>query len=138
MGTTTEQPRSSGRKFLWLGVGAAVLGPLAYTGQLIAHKLVTPWYVPALGTLAVGLVIVSLTYRRTVWRVLALVLVALLAAAEWHFLVKDAVLPDYAGPVAVGKPLPPFASRWADGTPFGPADLRGKENMVLVFFRGRW
>ena len=48
----------------------------------------TPWYVPCLATLGAVLLVVSLWQRRTVWRVLALLLVVLLAGAEWLILLS--------------------------------------------------
>jgi hypothetical protein len=92
---------------------------------------------PGLATLGVLLVIMALVYARSVVRVLALVLVGVLAAGEWYVLVKVAKLPEYTGPVEVGKPLPAFEAQLADGSRFGLEDLNGKQNTVLVFVRGR-
>src|SRR5262245_10260063 len=131
------QRRYQGRRFLWAGIALAILGSAAYVLQLWARQLVTPWYLPGVGTLGAVLVIMALGYARSVVRVLALVLVGVLAAGEWYLLVKQATLPAYAGPVEVGKPLPAFETRLADGSRFGPGDLNGKQNTVLVFFRGR-
>ena len=83
------------------------------------------------------MLVVSLSQARTVWRVLALLLVMLFAGAEWMFMYKER-LPAYTGPVATGRPFPAFATTRADGTPFTQRDLQGDSNNVLVFFRGRW
>jgi hypothetical protein len=133
-----ESPRSSGRVYAWLGLAAALVGPLAYVGQFLMHDLTTPWYLLALGTASVVLMGLSLVYARTFWRIAGLVLVGLLAAGEWYFLVWLSVLPPYAGPVAEGKPFPAFAAKLADGSPFTQADLKGRPRTVMTFFRGRW
>jgi len=129
--------RIHGRLFLLLGLGLAVLGVVAYVVQISLQRLVVPWYMPTLASLGVILVVMSLLERRTVWRVLALLAVGLLAGAEWAFL-HAVRLPPYTGPIAVGRPFPAFETRRADGTPFTQRDLAGDQNNVLVFFRGRW
>jgi hypothetical protein len=129
--------RASGRRSLVLGLGLAVLGIIGYVVQLQLHRLTTPWYMPFLATLGALLVVNSLLQKRSVWRGLALLLVALLAGAEWLFLLT-LKLPEYAGPVAARKPFPAFATTRADGTPFTQRDLGGARADVMVFFRGRW
>jgi len=128
--------RSSGRLFLVLGLVLAALGALGYAA-LIAARRPTTWSLPASATLAAALLVVALWRKRSVWRVLALVVVALLAAAEWGFFLKVR-LPSYTGPVAAGEPFPAFTTTRADGTPFTQRELEGERNHVLVFFRGRW
>jgi hypothetical protein len=138
---TTSSPaarrRPSGLLLLAIGLGLAALGIIGYAAQVASQHLTTPWYLPLSATLGVICIVVALWQGRTVWRVLALVLVLLLAGAEWAFLLGTR-LPAYTGPVAEGKPLPAFATERADGTPFTQADLRGDRNYVFVFFRGRW
>jgi hypothetical protein len=134
---TTAQRRYPGRLFLMLGLGLAVLGVIGYIVQIKMSRLMTPWYMPCLATLGVGLLVASLWQARTLWRVLALLLVVLLAGAEWTFLLAMR-LPEYTGPVAEGQPFPAFATARADGAPFTQRDLEGEQNNVLVFFRGRW
>ncbi len=129
--------RSPGRLFLALGLTLAALGVIGYVLQIQAQRLTAPWYVPIMATVGLVFVVVSLWQRRSVWRVLALVLVTLLAGAAWTFLLA-ARLPAYTGPIVVGQPFPPFASARADGTPFTQQNLIGEQNSVLVFFRGRW
>src|SRR5205807_2396371 len=114
----------------------AAVGILGYAAQIAARHLTTPWYLPATAALAVVLLVAALWRKRTVWRVVALVLVVLLAAAEWGFLLTTR-LPPYTGPVAAGQPFPAFTTTRADGTPFTQHDLEGDRNHVLVFFRGR-
>ncbi len=130
-------PRSSGRIFLLLGLGLAVLGVIAYVIQIEARNLTAPWYVPIASTVGVVFLVVALWKGRTVWRILALLLVVLLAGFEWTFLLATR-LPAYNGPVAVGQPFPAFTTMRADGTSFTKRDLEGDQNSVLVFFRGRW
>src|SRR5438270_828826 len=79
----------------------------------------------------------ALSRRRTVWRVLVLLLVTLLAAGEWAF-VLETRLPAYTGPVAEGRPFPAFKTARADGSPFTQEDLADGQKTVMVFFRGRW
>jgi len=129
--------RYSGRLLLFLGLAVAVLGIAAYVVQIWAQRLMAPWYVPAAATLGVVLLVASLLRRLTIWRVLALLLVTLLAAGEWVMLLGMR-LPAYAGPVAEGKPFPEFTTARADGSAFTQQDLAGGQNTVLVFFRGRW
>ena len=130
------QPRS-GRLFLALGLALAALGVIGYAVQLSTYRLLAPWYLPISATLGAVFLLVALWKRRTVWRVLALLLVVLLAGAEWMFMLETR-LPAYTGPVAAGQPFPAFATTRADGEPFTQRDLQGDQNSVLVFFRGRW
>ena len=119
------------------GLGLTVLGVAAYAIQLALQRLMLPWYMPAAALLGVALVVASLWKRRTVWRVLALVVVVLLAGFELMAL-NAMRLPPYVGPIAVGRPFPAFEARRADGTPFTQNDLIGDQHHALVFFRGRW
>jgi hypothetical protein len=135
--STPDPARRPGRRLLLVGLGLAVLGVAAYVAQVAAHRLTTPWYMPIAGTLGVLCVVASLWQARTVWRVLALLLVLLVAGAEWAFLLTLR-LPAYTGPVAVGQPFPAFTTARADGTPFTDRDLAGGQNSLLVAFRGRW
>jgi hypothetical protein len=129
--------RSRGRLLLLSGLGLALLGVVAYVVQISLERLVVPWYMPALALLGVALVLTSLAKRRTVWRMLALVAVVLLAGLELAFL-YTVRLPAYTGPIAVGRPFPAFEAKRADSTPFTQDDLAGEARHVLVFFRGRW
>jgi FtsH-binding integral membrane protein len=133
----SAEHRFRGRLFLLLGVGCAVLGILAYVVQIALEQLMAPWYVPALAMLGGLLVVMSLREKRTVWRVRALIAVALIAVAEGGMIYASR-LPPYTGPIALGRPMPLFATARADGSMFTQADLPGDRNSVLVFFRGRW
>jgi FtsH-binding integral membrane protein len=129
--------RFPGRLFLALGLGLAALGVIGYVVQISTGRLIAPWYMPCLATLGVLFLAVALWQARSVWRILALLLVMLLAGAEWAFLLGSR-LPVYSGPVAEGRPFPAFATAQADGTTFTQHDLEGDQNNVMVFFRGRW
>jgi hypothetical protein len=131
--------RPTGRAWLLAGVALALLGPVLYYLQLAVARLVTvPWYLPVVGTAAAVLALVAVRRGRTVWRLLGLVFCVLLAGLEWFIVLTGARLPAYAGPVAVGQPFPAFAVTRSDGGSFTQEDLRGEQNTVLVFFRGRW
>jgi hypothetical protein len=105
--------------------------------QISLQRLMLPWYMPALALLGVVLVVMSLWQRRTLWRVLALLAVVLLAGAELAVLYAMR-LPPYLGPIAEGRPFPAFEAKQAEGTPFTENNLTGDQHQVLVFFRGRW
>lgn len=133
-----SQTRSrSGRRLVVMGAVLAFAGLAAYIAQVAAQRLMMPWYLPITATLGAALIVAALWQARNVWRLLLLVVVLLLAGAEWTFLLATR-LPPYTGPVAIGQPFPPFATTRADGTAFTDRDLRGDQTTVLVFFRGRW
>src|SRR5689334_22807038 len=106
---STSPRRIPGRLFLALGMALVVLGVLGYVAQLALHRLTLPWYLPISATLGVLFIVVALWQTRTIWRVLALVLVVLFAAAEWMF-VLGGRLPEYTGPVAAANPFPAFTT----------------------------
>src|SRR3954471_6548383 len=135
--TMIPDPRPRGRLLMLLGLGLAALGIAAYVPQLWLQRLSVPWYMPAMALLGATLVAASLREKRTVWRVLALVVVLLLGGFEVLAL-NSMRLPRYTGPVAVGKPFPAFEAKLADGSPFTQASLPGDRDTVMVFFRGRW
>ena len=135
--TNVLPSRSKGRSLMLAGLVVPVLGVAAYAIQFSLQRLMVPWYMPAAALVGVALVAASLWRRRTVWRMLALMVVVFLAGFE--LMAFSAMrLPPYTGPVAVGRPFPAFAARRADGTPFGQNDLIGDQHHALVFFRGRW
>jgi hypothetical protein len=129
--------RSSGRLYLGLGILLALLGPALYFFQLRAKIFTVPWYVPALGTVGVGSLLLAIVRRRTGWRIASLLLIGLFVGAEWFMIGSLMKLPDYTGPVAVGAPFPTFTTMRADGTAFNQDDLK-EQDTALVFFRGRW
>jgi hypothetical protein len=140
MSTAPAQPVTrGGRGLLWLGILAAFAGPILYAVQLtVAGRMDVPWYAPALATLGVILVLLSLATRVTIWRGLGLLIVAFLGGVQWHFLLNYTRLPSYNGPVVAGQSFPEFTAKRADGTTFTRADLAGEKATALVFFRGHW
>jgi hypothetical protein len=123
---------------LWLGLAFSGFGIAAYAVQVfLLARLTTPWYLPIALTVGAVLCVSALWQRRSIWRILAVVLVVLLAGAEWTFLFALRQ-PAYSGPAVVGKPFPTFTTMRSNGTPFTNRDLEGDANTVLVFFRGRW
>jgi hypothetical protein len=129
--------RFPGRLYLWLGLALALFAPTFYTAQLLAQRLTAPWYLPILGTVAVGLVLLALSRSRSIWRFLVLALLVVMAGGEW-FVLWSAKLPPYTGPVTVGQPFPAFSTKLADGSTFDQASLKSDRPTVMVFFRGRW
>jgi hypothetical protein len=134
---TGDVSRGRGRFLVLLGIGLALLGVGVYVVQVSHQRLMAPWYMPALALLGVFLVALSLRQRRTVWRVLSLLAVVALAAAEIALLFALR-LPAYTGSIAAGKAFPAFEARLADGSSFTQQNLLGDQTNVLVFFRGRW
>jgi hypothetical protein len=137
--TRTAEDRSLGRGNLWAGIGVCVLAIALVAVQYAALKLlIAPWYVPALTTLGLLLVVLSLAKRRSVTRFIVLVVVAALAGFWWYFMVAVAKLPNYEGPATAGAKMPTFQTAFADGRPFTDKDLQDGTPTVLTFFRGRW
>lgn len=135
--TSPATERCRGRAYFWAGIAACLLGVALIFVQLGLKHLFVPWYSPMLATLGVGLLLLSAAHRRSIPRVIALLLVTVLAGSEWYFLVSFVKLPDYAG-AARGQKLPPFSATLASGRTFTEADLRDGSRRVMVFFRGRW
>jgi hypothetical protein len=115
-----------------------LLGPVLYVFQLQAKILSVPWYVPTLASAGVALLVIAMLRTPTIWRGAILLLGGFLAGAEWYFLVSVSKVPAYSGPVSTEAPFPAFTTTRADGSVFDRDSLRGEQNSVLVFFRGRW
>jgi hypothetical protein len=130
--------RSRGRKYLWAGIAVSLLGLVAVFAQFGLKIMGVPWYSPALATLGALLLLVAVVRRRTIPRMIALVLIAALAGFEWFVLGSLMKLPAYEGPAQAGKQFPVFHATYADGQTFTDADLRDGSRRVMVFFRGRW
>lgn len=130
--------RSHGRGYFWAGLGLCLLGLVLAAVQFSLKVLVVPWYTPVLATLGAFELLVSVVKRRTIPRILFLVLVAAFAGLQWYGLVVLLKLPAYEGPAQAGKPLPAFHAKRADGRPFTEVDFRDGSWRVLTFFRGRW
>ncbi|HMF10765.1 MAG TPA: hypothetical protein VKE94_00615 [Gemmataceae bacterium] len=136
--SSTATRRHPGRVYLFLAVLFALVGPALYFGQLSAKVLTTPWYVPLLATAGVASAALALLRARSIWRWAAIILVTLLAAAEWAFLLVAMGTPAYTGPAKSGQAFPAFATSLADGSAFSQSDLKGDQGTVMVFFRGHW
>ncbi len=136
--TPTAKERSRGRAYFWAGICARLLGPALVVAQFRLKHLAVPWYCPVLATLGAFLLLVAVARRRSIPRVITLLLVAVFAGLQWYFLVSLTKLPDYEGPARAEQPFPAFRSTLADGRPFTGEDLRDGSRRVLVFFRGRW
>lgn len=134
-----SESRARGRLLLWLGSGLFLLGFVVYFVQAFFFKyLVTPWYMPVLFTLGAVLTLVSLGQRPTWTRAVVSLVLALLCAGEWYFMLSMSVLPEYQGPLQVGKKIPAFTTTLADGNSFTERDLRKGALTALVFYRGHW
>jgi hypothetical protein len=137
--TSPSQQRSTGRAYFWAGIGACLLGLALVFVQMFGLKyLFVPWYSPILATLGAVLLLLAVVRRRSITRVIVLVLVAAFAGLQWYGLVSMVKLPDYVGPAQPGKQLPPFQAVFADGRPFTEEDLADGSRRVMTFFRGRW
>ncbi|HEX5442321.1 MAG TPA: hypothetical protein VFW87_00770 [Pirellulales bacterium] len=137
--TPASAARHRGRGWLWLGVGLCLISFAFYFVQAFQFKhLVTPWYMPILFTLGVLLTLVSVRQRPTWARVTTSLVLALLCAGEWYFMLSMSLLPPYTGPLQIGKKIPKFATTLADGSSFTDQDLRKGGSTVLVFYRGHW
>ena len=130
--------RSRGRGYLWLGIILAILAIVLGVAQYSFALLVVPWQVPIVTTLGVMLLLVSISRRRTVTRIIVLVLITALAGLEWYFLLSFSRLPNYRGPAQAGVKLPAFQTTLADGRTFTDKDLQDGTPRVMTFFRGRW
>lgn len=136
--TSPSIDRSRGRMIFWAGMGACLLGLVLAVIQFGLKLLFVPWYSPILATLGAVLLLLSVSWRRSVVRVAALVLVAVFAGLQWYFLVSMMKLPEYTGPAQPGKRLPVFQAEFANGRSFTDADLADGSRRVMTFFRGRW
>jgi hypothetical protein len=130
-------PHKQGRGYFWAGLGICVLGVAATVVQFALQIMKTPWYSPVLATIGAILLVVAVARRRSIPRVIGLVLVAGFAGVQWYFLGVMMKLPEYKGPPP-GRPVPSFTSTLADGKTFQDSDLRDGSRRVLVLFRGRW
>ena len=132
-------PGSTGRGYFFIGVLLFIAGLVIYGVVAFGLKRLTaPWYLPTLAAAGVVLMLFATLLRRSVLRIVGLVFFALLLAGEVWYLTSYSVLPEYTGPVVIGRSVPDFEISLADGSPFGSSDLRGGGPTALVFFRGRW
>ena len=133
------KPSARGRGFFFVGVLLFITGLVIYGVVAFGLKRLTvPWYLPTLAAAGVVLMLFATLLRRSVLRIVGLAFFTLLLAGEVWYLTAYSVLPQYTGPVVIGRSLPDFEISLADGSPFGSTDLRGDGATALVFFRGRW
>ena len=142
MVTETTTPavvdRSAERPALWWGITACIAAIGLCALQYGVKVLITPWYLPALTTVGLFLVVMSLAQRRTITRVLVLLVVLGLAGFEWFVVGWASVVPEYTGTARAGATLPAFRTTLADGRTLTDKDLEDGTPTVLTFFRGRW
>jgi hypothetical protein len=131
-------PRTRHWTLFLAGTLLFVLGPALYIVQFRSKNLATPWYLPALSTAAVALMIVSVWRRPGVVRGIGLVLFTLLCGLEWFTIAVATKTPEYTGPAQPGRKVPQFTAVLATGAPFTEKDLESGSTTALVFFRGRW
>ena len=130
--------RHPGRAFLILGILLPFVGIAIYAFQIQAKVLRSPWYIPILATAGLLLIILALLQSRSVIRWLFAVFFTLFAAMLWVVFGVLMNVPEYTGPVKVEQPFPNFSTTFADGSAFTQDNLKGSQNTVMVFFRGRW
>lgn len=130
--------KSPSRLLFWGGAVLAIALVGVFVAQVAwARLLITPWYLPIVGTLAAAIVLVTLGRPLRWWRVAVALLCVALAGMEWLFLFGTA-LPAYGGPIAKGSPMPAFHASLADGTPIDASFFQRGRPTAVVFFQGRW
>src|SRR5688572_28306094 len=94
-GTTANVRR---RPLFLFGFLLFVLGPVLNFVQLRVGQLWTPWYVPVLASVGVLLMIASLRQRRSVLRLVGLVVFVVVCGLEWYLFAVKLKAPEYSGP----------------------------------------
>jgi hypothetical protein len=135
-------PAVSSRSHHWklfvAGIALFVVGPVWFVVQYRLKNLGSVLYVPVLSSAGMLLLILSVRRRRSVARMVFLVLFAIVCGIEWFAFTVATRSPAYTGPAQPGRKVPQFAARLADGTPFKSSDLETGTSTVMVFYRGRW
>jgi hypothetical protein len=132
-------PARSRLPLFLLGVLLFIAGPAIYATQMLAlHQFKTPWHVPLLATVGAILMLLSVVQRPGIVRIIGLVLFTAICGFEWFAMLVVFPTPPYTGPVAVGQPMPAFATTYADGASFSDKDLANGKTHLLVFYRGHW
>src|SRR5579862_6837378 len=76
--------RHPGRTWLFAGMVLAIGGVMIYLLlTLSANILITPWYMPLLGTVGVALMVLALVRSRSIWRWTAVTLFTLFVGLQW-------------------------------------------------------
>jgi AhpC/TSA family len=95
------------------------------------------WYLGALG-LAAALALAAVWRARRWLTVSALAVSVLLLALAGFFNFVAMRVPSTPTQLVVGQPAPDFTLPDAAGRPVHLADYRGRQPVVLVFYRGYW
>jgi len=105
--------------------------------SLLAIPIRPAWY---LGTLGLGTVLaMAAVWRARRWlTVSALVVSVLLLALAGFFHFVAMRVPVTPTQLVVGQPAPDFTLPDAAGRPVRLSDYRGRQAVVLVFYRGYW
>jgi len=136
--TALADGRSNMSLLFWGGAIVAVaMIPIFFAQAFGARILITPWYLPILGTAAALGVLYATSRGWRWWRVGITLLCVALAGFEWFSLLSATRLPAYTGPIAAGSALPAFHAVLADGTPIDESYFRQNRKTALVFFQGR-
>jgi hypothetical protein len=133
---TTSKPR--GWPLFLVGFLILITGIVIYGVQFSQGHLITPWFVPILGT--IGVLVMMLAYLRChrVWCGILTMLFLGLCGLEWFMLLQLSLLPAYTGPAHPGAALPTFSATLADGKEFSNSALESGKPSILLFFRGHW
>ena len=122
---------------LSLVVSAAAIAVYSQLLRVPAVRNNPEGYVAAFAIAAViaGLA-VALGRRWYAWTALAVTLLLFLGGATFNFVL--ARIPAAHTTLRVGERAPDFTLRDAAGRPVSLADYRGRQPVVLVFYRGYW
>jgi peroxiredoxin len=136
--SASASDRSNLSLLFWSGAIVSVaMIPMFFALAFGARILITPWYLPIMGTAAALGVLYATSRSWRWWRVAIAIVCVALACFEW-FLMSATRLPDYQGPLAAGGSLPAFHATLADGTPIDESYFRQNRKTAIVFFQGRW
>lgn len=119
---------------------------LALAGGPVAYFLLlkVPWIrntaLPNIFILfvAAGWAVVQFRQEYSAWTAASLVLTLAIAAGFIYLRFGLSSLPEANLKVAVGNAAPDFSLADSEGKEFALSSLRGKEKIILVFFRGVW
>jgi hypothetical protein len=122
-----------------LGLLVAALSIAAYV-LLLDHAGIRnrPWLYVAGLAVATAVAALGVMRRRSAGTLTALGVCVLLLAVSSFFNFVAARLPAPATVLRVGEPAPAFTLMDAKGRPVALADYRGRQPVVLVFYRGYW
>jgi hypothetical protein len=133
-----DRPRASARTLAAVALLLAVGTIVAFVGLLNALIPLRPqWYLGAL-VVATALAVTAVWKARHWLTVSALAVTVLLlgAASFFHFVAMR--VPPTPPALAVGQPVPDFTLPDSAGRPASLAEYRGRQPVVLVFYRGYW